>query len=596
MAIDPLTTEGRGRLARAVEYSHQELEQYNRLRAHTIRAYLGVNGIFPDTEWMGDGEYEESLPKGNLLQMAGIGHQIMLAYGDPQWEPNPRTPEYTAVAERMGPAMNRTATLLDFGETHRNVAADSFFGYGIYKVARGRLPLSAQHATGLKFGPCIWRVPQPDFIYDITAKQWNDVQYQGDIYSMPLDEAIELYPEHAARLESVTDELYTPRSMTTKHLRDYTPTRMVQMIDLYFPGAGPNQRGLVCTWPIRSTSFKDLSDEPIVAREWNGHWSGPYEVLNHLYCPDQIVPIAQAESVKALHILFNDLLELTSNQARNAKYNPTYQNGSEKDMASLWNADDRVPVGLNNPNDMGAFEIPGPTQSQTAYMSAVSQLFNKMAFNVDQRLGSAPSAGTATQEQILANAGDQLTGEARRKSNKSLQMVGFKLAHLILNDQQLSLPASRPLRPGSDINVDVSWVPLPPGSARVDDFDIPVDPFSTAMRTPEQKLALVQQLTPTLLQIAAMEAQGMPISFSNSLRLYAKFAGMNELLEIFSPANPAYMAAQDKSRQDASMGTLGKPNGDYTRTNRSERTGEGEMVQALTQMSEGNAEVRGLEG
>lgn len=590
MAINPLDPAHRQRLSRSVDYSYQELYKYNLLRAHTIRAYLGINGIFPEHDWIGENpEYERSLPKGNLLQLAGIGHQIALAYGEPQWMATPRTPEHTAIAERMQPAINRMATLLNLGETYRNVAADSFFGYGVFKVGIGYLPLSAQQATGLQVGPCVWRVSQKDFIYDITAKNWESCQYQGDLYTMGVEDAVALYPEHADRLRSMVDHQYSLQAptVTAREVRDYAPQEEVQLLDVYFPAAK-----LVCTWPVRSNSFMDIAEEPIAVREWTGHWSGLYEVLNHLYCPDEIVPVSQAESVKALHILFNDLLELTSNQAREAKYNPTYRAGSDQDMKRLWEADDRAPVSVTNPDNFGNFEIPGPTQSQTAYMMAMQQLFKQMNFNLDQRLGLAQTAETATQAQIQNAAGDQIISEMKRKALRSLQLVGYKLAHLILNDKSLSLPATRPVRPGSEIDVDVSWVPLPPGSARVDDFDIAVDPFSTSFRTPQQRLATINQLMPVLLQVAQMQMQGMPVSFPNTLSIFAKYSGEDELRSIFEPADPEYAAAAQNSRQEGTASALGKPNGEYTRRNVSQRDGQGEMMQALSQFSNGDAEAR----
>lgn len=549
------------------------------MRANTVHAYLGISSINPEgVNWntsFAQQKYIRSLPKGNLIQQAALSQQIALAYGEPQFMTACRTPDQAGLADKLSPALNRMAMLLNLGETARNIAADSFFGYGIFKVGVGYMPLSAQAATGLRVGPCVWRVSQEQFVYDTFASSWDNVSYAGDDYLMPLSDAQEMYPNSADKLATMIDmDRLDQQHVLARPTRAYMPEEMVRLIDVYFPALR-----VVATWVIRNHNLKSVSDEPIAIRDYDGHWSGIYQVLSHLYSPDELVPIAQAESVKALHFLFNDLLDITSNQAREAKVNPIYQVGAEKDMIRVMNADDRKPVGVMNPTQFGSFEVPGPTQSQTAYMSALMQLFDKFVPTSDQPM----LAPTATQAGLGRQTTNAVVAEARRKFNRVLQLVGYKLGHLLLNNNELTLPSARPLHAASTIQVDTTWRPAhqDPRNGIIDDFDVAIDPFPLVYKSPEEKQQQLMQSIQVITQVGQARAMGTPISVEKTIDLLAGY-GQPELKSLFEEADPAWGARAQQSRGSAPRLGVGQ----YTRTNVSEKTNEGQLTQNLTQVAE----------
>lgn len=585
MAINPKNPNARLQFARALEHSRTELDRFALMRANTVHAYLGISSITPESAvWntsFGQKKYVNSLPKGNLIQQAALSQQIALAYGEPQFMTANRTPDQAGLSDKLGPALNRLAMLLNLGETARNVAADSFFGYGIFKVGVGYMPLSAQAATGLRVGPCAWRVSQEQFVYDVFANSWDNVSYVGDDYLMPLSDAQEIFSTAADRLASMIDmDRLDQQHVLARPTRAYMPEEMVRLIDIYFPALK-----IVATWAVRNHNLRSVSDEPIAIRDYDGHWSGVYQVLSHLYSPDELVPVAQAESVKALHFLFNDLLDITSNQAREAKVNPMYQKGAEKDMIQLWQAADRKPVGVNNPTQFGSWEVPGPTQSQTAYMSALMQLFDKFVPTSDQPQTSA----TATQAGLTRQTTNATVAEARRKFNRVLQLVGYKLGHLLLNNNELTLPSSRPLHSASKIQVDTTWRPAhqDPRNGIIDDFDIAIDPFPLIYRSAEEKQQQLMQSIQVVTQVGQARAMGTPISVERTIDLLASF-GQPELKTLFEEADPAWQARAQQSRGSAPRVGVGQ----YTRTNVSEKTNEGQLTQNLTQVAE-QAEATG---
>lgn len=582
--LNPLNSRHRERLPRAVEHVYSELRKYSRARENTIRAYLGVSRHTPEWDWMGFGQqkYEKALPKGNLLQTAGLSLQIALAYGEPEYLVVARQPQHYGLAYKLDPNLNRMSKLLDLGDTARAVAADSFFGYGIFKVGVGRLPYAAQQATGLTYGPCIWRVSQDDYGYDISVNHRSKCAFEYDLYTMPIEDAIERWPNDADRLNRLVDmDRLDARRVMARPSQFYAPEPEVLLMDMYFPGSRT-----IGTWPVNIPGFGELTNEALEVREFEGHWSGVYEVLNHLYSPDELIPLAQAESVKAIHFLFQDLMEATAHQARSAKVNPIYQAGSDKDMKRIWDAADRYPVGVTDPSRFGTFEIPGPSQSQTSYMAAVLQLFKQMNQFVDEP-HRAPTATQGTLERETTNA---IVGEARRKFNRSLQLVGYKTGHLMLNDNSLKLPASRPVMPGSKVMVDASWLTPAeePRTAKIDDLDVSIEPFSTRHRSAEEKRDLILGLIERMAAVIERRAMGAPINVEKVLEIMARYSGTPELLELFEELQPHEQAVRSQSRSSAPRVGAGH----YVRENISTKTDEGAFIENMNEAGTEGGETR----
>lgn len=580
--INPSNAEHREQFSRAADHAQQELIKFARRRSDTMQAYLGINNDAPEPSWFTrNNKYKRELPQGNLLQQAGLSHQIALAYGEPEFLVTARVPEQKGLCEKLEPALNRMAKLLNLGEVARDVAADSFFGYGIFKTGLGMLPDSAQAATGMEFGPCVWRVSQADFIYDITAQSWDKVAYVGDIYTMPLNEALHYYPDHADRLNEMTDmdrlDAPTVFPMPSSYNR---PEKQVRLCDMYFPGIK-----VVATWVIENDNLRSLAEAPLAIRPYDGHWSGVYTVLNHLYSPDELVPVSQAESTKAIHYLFNQLIHLTSEQAVRAKYNPLYRagQGGDREMQKIWDATDRFPVSVQDPSNQnfGGLEIPGPTQSQTNYLGVLQGFFKAMTPTLDE----PERAPTATQGTIARQTTNAITAEARRKFNRCLQLVGYKLGHLLIEDDTLTLEASRPLTPGSDITYPVTWEPksMDPRANKIDDLDVGIDPQSVLHRSAEERQAQLVQSTQFLLPIMQAAASGSPINVEKVLDTTAKYMNLPELRDWFEPVDPLYQMQAQNGRQSTGP-RIGV--GQYTRTNVSEKTDGGQLEQALSQQSD----------
>jgi hypothetical protein len=306
--------------------------------------------------------------------------------------------------------------------------------------------------------------------------------------------------------------------------------------------------------------------------------------------PDNIVPVTQAESTKELHFLFNELADRVAEQARSAKVNPIYETGSQRDMELLEGADDRKPVGVSNIQKIGTWEKPGPSQSQTSYMLSSLQMFKEFSGNLDDTLGLAPTAATATQSQLIRQSNNVRGAEARRRMDRLMEMVALKLAHLALHDKTLRLPMRS--RVGTtDFNIDASWLPPSelPREREADDFQITIVPGSMAYRPPEARLAAMNEATGQIFQAMQLAGSGAPIDLEKFVELQADYRDLPELRDIYVGLLPDHA----EQKESAQLGRMRDPNrGKYERVNSSERTNAGGLTQTMQQTGDGPSGVQ----
>lgn len=584
--IHPDMPAHRARLAPSMNFWYREHDKYRQNRREGLINFAGTTEF---AQSLGIDRSDKRM-LGNLFQLGGIAHSITLASNAPRYILVANTPASDAIAVRGQEWLNRYAPLIGLGNVARGIALDSYFGYGIVRVDRGLLPPGVRHLTGQQVGPTCRRVSQDNFGYDGDATEWMDVSYIYDLINVPLDDAkkfepfLAFNPEATERL-SEYNRATTQQTNSTVHNSEGYGRRavaMTRLVSVYFP-----HTGVTAVWPANDGSFQSVNSNPLLITPWGGHHTGPYAVLSHLDIPDNLIPIPQSESTKALHFLFNELADITSQQAKDAKYNPTYELGSQRDIETWQNAADRQPIPVSNIQRLGSLEIPGPSQSQTSYMNAVLAMWNEFSGNPRDTLGLGATAPTARQSELIRSNTTLRGGEARRKMNGVMELTARKLLHLALNDQNLRFPMRLQL-PRTKLTVDVSWFPPSemPRTNTADDFDLKVVDGSMEMRTAEQRLASLNQATGQILQLAMAAAQGAPIDMESVVETHAEYGDLPELREWWSGILPEF---QQQKAASGFTPSGDKPNGQYTRENVSTRTDEGAITQALTQFGSNSA-------
>lgn len=583
--IDPLNADHRARLSKSMDFWNREMDLYRKARRETILNYVGIQQLA--TSFGIDVNTGDKRILGNLIQLSGLAHTIQLAYNDPRYLVVANQPAGEAVSMRLETWLDRYAPMIGLGDVARAIALDSFFGFGIVKVDVGFLPPGVQKLTGQQTGPMCWRVSQDCFGYDGNATNWDEVSFVWDTVMVPLDEArdyepfLDFNPEDTVNLTEFRGDQQNDHSeLHNRGDRSNSAQAMVRLVHVYLPHSGQ-----IVVWACNSSTFSEVSGMPLMVRQWNGHHTGPYAVLTHLDIPDNLLPVSQAESTKGLHFLFNELADRTAHQAVEAKVNPVYEMGAQQDIQRWENAQDRESIPVSNIARLGIMEKPGPTQSQTAYMGTVLQMFKMFANNVDDTLGLGATAPTARQSELIRSATNARTGEGRRRMNRVMELVGRKLSHLLLNDQTMSFPMRRPV-PRSGLTMDVSWLPPQqlPRNPDADDYLISVVPESMDFRSPYDRLESLKQASAEIIQAAQAAMSGIPLDMAKFVEIQAKYRDLPELLDLWLGLVPEHAEAKAAAQNGPRIRPEGT--GEYTRTSVSQQSDQGAMMQNMTQFSD----------
>lgn len=593
-AIDPEDQSDRTRLRFSADYWYREQERYRQIRRESNILIAGSEEWTDNTLGLRDRLVENCPRWNNLMQQASVANAIQLAYGSPKYLAVARNNDTDSIAPRLQSFLNNYSKLINLDRIARQIANDAFVGFGISKVAPGRLPPGARATVRQDIGPMCWRISQDNFLWDGSATSWDYVSYIADMYVVPLREARN-YPEFLAYNQEGTEGLQeytfnqnrTDSNLHVNGIRNYQAQPMTRLLYMYLPFSG-----LEVFWPANSMTFSQMGDKPLLVRKWIGHHNGPYDILSLLDVPDNLIPVTVSDSVKNMHYLANDLLDILANQARTAKVVPVYETGSQRDADRLDSADDRKPVGVSNIQKFGQWERPGPTQSQSAYMLAITQMFKEGAGNMDDTLGLGQTAGTATQSALIRQRTNARTEESRNRMERMMSSIGEKLAHLALVDETLTMPMREAIPGVEGIHLDVSWLPpqLMPRPQNIVEYGIDVVHGSMAPRDPQARLAQLNEALTQIGMFAQLVAQGVPIELDEIVRIQSEYRDLPELTKITSGLlQQMAMQRAQAGGSEPTTATADPTKGQYTRTNVSERTGQGDLAQNLSQVpQEGN--------
>lgn len=593
-AIDPENPTDRVRLRSSFDYWNRQNQRYRLARRELVLNIAGSNSAYADSLGVDLVSRKNGSGWNNLMQQAAIANAIQLAYGAPRYLALAKTNDADSIAPRLQSFLNSYSKLINLGKISRMVANDAFVGYGITKTWPGRLPPGARETVKQPIGPMCYRISQDNFLWDGSATQWDYVSYMADTYIVPLREARQYqefldYNEEGTKglMEYTYNQNYTDSLIHTNATRRFNSQPMTRLMYVYLPYSG-----IEVFWPANNLTFSQVGDKPLLVRKWTGHHNGPYDILSLLDIPDNLIPATTSESVRNLHYLVNDLQDICANQAREAKIVPVYETGSQRDADRLDSAEDRKPVGVSNIQKIGQWERPGPTQSQTSYMAAATQMFKEQAGNMDDTLGLGQTAATATQSSLIRQRTNARTEESRNRMEEMMTNIGEKLAHLALNDQTLTLPMRQDIPGVEHIKMDVSWLPpqMMPRPQSIVEYDIDVVHGSMAPRDPQARLAQLNEALGQVAQFAQLVAQGVPIELDEIVKIQAEYRDLPELTKVTSSLlqHVAMQRMQTGAPQPStSSSDPSSPNGNYTRTNVSERTPQGAMQQNLTQVPQG---------
>ena len=170
------------RLQNAIEYSRRKLQPYREKRLHAIRQFVGTHYT--------DNGATQRVPM-NLLEMAISIYRRAIAARRPQILVKSKSRERAAVANQFEFALNSLIKDIDLETTIQKWVTDAMFGMGIVKVG---LTDSGMDMGGFEHDPgqpFVDNVDFDDFVFDMTAKRWDQIQFSGNRYCCPYEAIVQ---------------------------------------------------------------------------------------------------------------------------------------------------------------------------------------------------------------------------------------------------------------------------------------------------------------------------------------------------------------------------------------------------------------------
>tara|TARA_R100001082_G_scaffold50070_1_gene27098 strand:- start:3109 stop:4866 length:1758 start_codon:yes stop_codon:yes gene_type:complete len=522
-------------LTMAMEHARRKLQPYRERRFTAVQEYVGYN--------YSDSGSQDRMPV-NFLELAVNTYRRQIAAANPQVVVTSKNVQLEDISARFELAINKVLKEIDFDRTLQLWVFDALFSIGIMKVGISDSADASTkgflHDAGQPYADI---VDLDDFVFDIHASRWEDVQFAGNRFIVPYEEALEtgLIPQSRAKdvkptgFYSTTNEQGDQKvqSVTSGYARtgeDYY-LETVELWEVWLPFE--NRVVLLASNDDGSISHK----EPLSERDWDGPETGPYHLLRYNDVPGSIMPLPPVSVLTDLNDLSNRMFRKLGRQAERQKTVTIVQSGAEADGERILNADDGDMIRSDRPEATKEMQYGGIDQTSLAFLLQVRDMFSYMGGNLDTLAGLSPVADTLGQEQMVRSSSSQRIIDMQERTSGAVRDVIRAMGWYLWHDPSSDYEVSRQITQTMAIDTAFS------ANDREGDFyehEIDIVAFSMQSRSPAERLqTLNAMLSNVLIPMApVMAQQGKTIDFDKFIELSAKYSNVPEIAELVNDSMP----------------------------------------------------------
>ncbi len=519
---NPLDDRQMGSLRTAVNYSRARLGTFRKHRLDAITQYVG-------SHYSDDGT-SERVPV-NLLALAINIYRRSLASNTPKVMASSDVPALKPGAYTFELAINHLLDEIKYKSTLRKVVLNALFGLGIAKV--GLWNYAEVEIDGFTHDvgqPYCDAVSFDDWAHDISARDYEKVQFAGDKIRLPLEvvKASPLYTNiddlRASHKAQSDDDAGEKRAEAISRGEWHTDAdefkEYIDLWELWLPA-----ENVVVTLPVEG-------GKPIRIQEWEGPECGPYHLLRFSDVPDQLMPLAPVAVWMDIHELANRLFNKLGQQADRQRDILGYSGEAADDAKRIGNAGDGERILMNNPQGAQEYKFGGIDQASLAFFVHNRDLFSWLAGNLDTLGGLSPQAETLGQEELLDGNSSKLLEDMHDLTQTFNEGTTRDLGWYLWTDPFIEMPLVKRV-PGTSIEIPVTFSPEEREGDFLD-YNLNVNPYSARYRPPAAKL---QTMTNTLQNLIIpmapyMAEQGIYVNWEGVMRTIAKYTDMSEMDDI----------------------------------------------------------------
>ena len=516
------------RLSEAIQYSRTRMQPFRENRLKAIRQYVGSN--------YSDNGSSDRVPV-NLLEMAINIYRRQVAANSPQVLVTTKNMDLMPEASDFESVINHTLKEIDFEKTLHRWVLDAMFGLGVTKVglSPGRVGEinGFRHDAGQVFCD---NVDFEDFVFDMTARRWDQVQFCGNRYCLPHEAVMDLKMfgnkdiqplPYVSNTNEQGDERVSSLQTSGESVgvEQYMP--MVELWDIWLP-----YENVLVTLQADSYAGGFVSTEPLSVIDWGGPETGPYHLLAFVDVPGNVMPLSPASLMVDLHDLVNRLFRKLGRQAERQKTITIAAGGAEEDARRIVNANDGDTILSDRPEATREMKFGGVDSPSLAFMIQLKDLFSYLGGNLDTLGGLGPSASSGKHDQLLQQSASVRIADMQARTTSAVKEVIEAMGDYIFYDP---VPPDRVYKdiPNTTLNVPVEFDPdIREGD--ILDYSIDISPYSLQSRSPGEKLqSLMEMMMQVVIPMSAqLQQRGVVPDLEKFLEIAAKYSHTEELAQV----------------------------------------------------------------
>jgi hypothetical protein len=510
------------KLRDAQEWSYKKLEPFREERIRALKQFVGTH--------YSKGNGSETKVPVNLLELAVNTYGQQLAARAPRVVVSSRYDSLAPTGWKLQTGLNYLLKKIDFGDILLDAVQNALFGLGIAKVHMSDEYFYGDENTVVG-QPVAKSVSLDDWVHDMVAKSWSEVKFMGskcryteaDMRRAGFDPAVvEKLLKAGSGRGGDTSEDERGLSRSGGEEVEYEDTFDVWELFL------PKEQKIVF--------LADSVDEgePLLVKEWEGPYCGPYHVFRFTRVPGNTMPLPPVDVWIDIHELTNRLFCKLGRQAERQKTVLGYSGGATKDAERIVNSFDGEAIQMDNPGGAKEFSTGGVDQVNLAFVLQLKTLYSYMAGNLDSLGGLSPMAETASQDKMLLEGASKRLASMQKEVIFVTRNIINGLAWYLWTDPLLDLPMVRKIE-NTSVVIPTRFT-AEEKSGEFLDYNIDIEPYSMQDNSPSRKVSSIMQVLQQIIMpsMPILQQQGIGLDMNKLLAKLGEYMDLPELSEILS--------------------------------------------------------------
>lgn len=532
------------KLHAAIDWSIKQLDVPRKKRVEAIKDLVGKH-------YTANGS-AQIMPV-NMSKLAVDIHVRYLAARNPRCLMSAKRPEYAPTAKNFELAVNQIPDEIYLSQTLRQIVTESLLSpMGIAKCGLHTTGNVGGYDYGEPFVDC---VTLDNYFCDLSAKNWEQVQFEGNDYWMEFED-FEKWIDAAERKGVKADpheilgehgEMQAP-SITADSTAEVYRER-IWLRDVWLP----KERKLV-TYGVKTKKVFNVV-------EYDEGVPEPYIKLWFTCVPGNLLALPPIASWRDLNELGNAMFRKLGASADAYKEVLVFAGGDDAGTSAFKAA--RHGDGIN----AGGMKAPekwsagGIEPKSLLFYQQVKELFSYFAGNLSSLGGLAPMTQTIGQDRLLSEAA---SAQLRDMSDQTIDFVRKVFQALAYYEWTNPIKSRRLKKDVAGQKIDVDWNQ----DAKKGDFsyyDVDIDVYKMQDDSPGLRLqklgAVMQQYVRPLLPV--IQQSGGNFDIEALMKIVSQYASLPELETIITfPDDPAPQMQQAGNSMQQYIGTPKSPQGE----------------------------------